>query len=147
VPNCFMNGSQRAWIDKHASLAGHIEGLPMKTPVLVLTAALCVLAVSGQAQAFCGDSGQPCSHAFTNDTATAQDGTTNSQGFDARTGRQWSGNTMRFGNFSLYSGMSQGGSWSNPQSRFGDRLDTSTGRNSQSNSDYCALYGTCKPMP
>jgi hypothetical protein len=119
----------------------------MKKPLLVLTAALCVLAVSDQAQAFCGDAGQVCSHAFTNDTATPQDGTTSSQGFDARTGRQWSGNTTRFGNFSLYSGMSQGGSSSNPQSRSRDRLDNSMGRSSQSNSDYCALYGTCKPMP
>ena len=119
----------------------------MKKPVLVLTAALSVLAVWGQAQAFCGDPAQVCSRALTNDTATSQDDTTNSQGFDARTGRQWSGNTMRFGNFSLYGGISQGGSWSNPQSRFGDRLNSSTERSSQSNSDTCALYGTCKPMP
>jgi hypothetical protein len=121
----------------------------MNMPLLVLTAALCVSAISGQAQAYCGDSAQSCSQAFSKDVRNPQDGTTSSQGFDAQTGRQWSGNTTRFGDFTLYSGMSQGGSWINPQSRFGDRSDNATGRNSQNQSsdEYCALYGTCKPMP
>ena len=104
----------------------------MKRPLLILTTALCVSAISAQAEAFCGDPTQSCSQAFSKSGADPQDGTTSSRGFDAQTGRQWSGNTTRFGNFTLYSGMSQGGSWNNPQSRFGDRFDNLTGQNSQS---------------
>jgi hypothetical protein len=121
----------------------------MKKPLLVLTGVLCISAISGQAEAFCGDPARGCSQTFSNGAVNPQDGTTNSQGFDAQTGRQWSGNTTRFGNFSLYGGISQGDAWSNPQSRFGNRFDNSSGVNSQSQSSngYCALYGTCKPMP
>jgi len=121
----------------------------MKKPFWVLIAALCISAISGQAEAFCGDPAQGCSQAFSNGALNPQDGTTNSQGFDAQTGRQWSGNTTKFGSFTLYSGISQGSSWNNPQSRFGDRFDNGMGRNSQNQSSdgYCALYGTCKPMP
>jgi hypothetical protein len=120
----------------------------MKKPLLILTAALCVATVSGQAEAFCGDAVQGCSQAFTNGAANPQNGTTSAQGFDAQTGRQWSSDTTRFGNFTLRSGFSQGDSWNNPQSRFGDRFNNAAGLNSQSQSsdEYCALYGTCKPM-
>jgi hypothetical protein len=118
----------------------------MKKPLLVLASALCVAAISGQAQAFCGDAAQSCSQAFTNGAANPQDGTTSSQGFDPQSGRQWSTDTTKFGNFTLHSGFSQGDSWNSPQARFGDRFNNAAGLNSQSqsNSDYCALYGTCK---
>jgi hypothetical protein len=117
----------------------------MKMPLLVLTAALCVSVISGQAEAYCGDPTQSCSKAFSKDAVNPQDGTTSSQRFDAQTGRQWSGNTTRFGNFTLYGGASQDGSLNNPQSRFGDRLGNPAALNSQgrTNNDYCALYGTC----
>ena len=119
----------------------------MKKPLLILTAALCVSAISGQAEAICGDPARGCSQAFSNGALSPQDGATNSQGFDSQSGRQWSGNSTRFGNFTLYGGVSQGDTWN--QSRFGDRFGNSTGANShsQSSNGYCALYGACKPMP
>jgi hypothetical protein len=119
----------------------------MKKPLLVLAAVLCVSAISGQAEAFCGDPAQGCSQAFSNGALNPQAGTTNSQGFGFQPERQWSGNSTRFGNFTLYGGVSQGDVWN--QSRFGDRFDNSAGANShsQSSNGYCELYGTCKPLP
>ena len=119
----------------------------MKQPLLVLTAALCVSAISGQAEAFCGDAARDCSQAFSNGALNLRDGPTSSPGFDSQPGRQWSGNSTRFGNFTLYGGVSQGDTWN--QSRLGDRFNNLSGANShdQSGNGYCELYGTCKPMP
>ncbi len=109
----------------------------------ILVTAVCAVMVSGQAEAFCGDATATCSQAFTGNQNSQPDGSiTPWQKFDAQTGDQWSGASTKFGNFSMYSGVSQGRDWNNPQARYGN--GASLNSQGQSSEGYCALYGSCR---
>ncbi len=113
----------------------------MKMRFLVLAMTVSAAMISGEAEAFCGDATASCSQAFTGNQSGQPDGAvTPWQKFAARTGDQWSGAGTKFGNFSLYSGVSQERDWNNPQARYGN----GAGLTPQGGDANCALYGTCR---
>ena len=116
----------------------------MKKPFLIL-AALWISAISGQADAACW--GGTCIDADGNSyTANPTGGSAYTQNFNsAPSGEQGSMPSAKFGNFTLYSGVSQGNAWNNRPFRFGDGPNGSAlNPQGQSDSPYCALYGNCR---
>ena len=117
----------------------------MKKPFLILAAALCASAISGQANAACW--GSTCIDADGNSyTANPTGGSASTRDFNnAPAGEQGSMASTKFGNFTLYSGVSQGNAWNNRPFHFGNGLNGSTlNSQEQSDSSYCALYGNCR---
>ena len=117
----------------------------MKKPFLILAAVLCVSAISGPASAACW--GGTCIDADGNSyTADPTHGSTFRRDFsNDPAGQQGSMASTRFGNFTLYSGVSQGNAWDNRPTHFGNGMNgLAPNPQGQSDSTYCALYGTCR---
>jgi hypothetical protein len=117
----------------------------MKKPFLIFAAALCVSAISGQADAACW--GGTCIDADGNSyTANPTGSSATTRNFNSGpAGEPGSMAGTRFGNFTLYSGVSQSNAWDNRPSHFGNGLNGSASNSQgQSDSPYCALYGTCR---
>ncbi len=117
-------------------------GVENMTRLFAIVTVGVLAALSSQAEAFCGDAAASCGQAFSGPSSSLQDGTTPQwQGFSSQTGAQQPGQAMKFGNFSLYSSVSQGPDWNTPRARYGSSL--ANGAGAQDHGVNCALYGTC----
>ena len=118
----------------------------MKTRFLIFAAALFASTICGQANAACW--GGTCIDADGNSyTADPTRGGVSQRNFNnAPAGEQGPMASTKFGNFTLYSGVSQRNAWGDRPLRFGN-VPNGSALNSkvqQSDSPYCALYGNCK---
>ncbi len=110
----------------------------------IFAVALGAAVFSSQADAFCGDSAASCSSSFNSGSNSPQDGPAHWENFSGQAGNPSSAPAMKFGNFSLYGGVSQGFDRNNPQARYGLTHGADLNSQDQSSGANCALYGTCR---